>query len=185
MKKFFTLRNILICAGAFLGLLIFVFSFLAAFRLTNGSDWEEYRTFIWGCRTVGFSSGASVTMPAEDALKAVALPLVGAILALVAALGAAFVVLFGDKLLKNEKVSKICLIVCGGLLVLGGVFTFFAQEGLISIVADEMGITAENLKKGWDVAGTKVSCGLPIVSGILGVLGGGAIVVSQFLPEKK
>ena len=185
MKKFFTLRNILVCAGAFLGLLIFIFSFLTAFRLTNGSDWNEYRGIIWGCRTVAFSDGSSVTASGDDALKAVGLPLVGAILALVAALGAAFVVLFGSKVFKNEKVSKIVLIACGGLLVLGGVFAFFTQAGFEKVLADEAGISVENLKKLWDAAGTKVSCGLPIVSGIFAILGGAAIVVSQFLPNKK
>ena len=185
MKKFFTLRNILVCAGAFLGLLIFVFSFLTALRFTNGNDWNEYKGIIWGCRTVAFSNGSSITSSADDALKALGLPLVGAILALVAALGAAVLVLFGDKLFKNEKVSKIALIVCGGLLVLGGVFAFFTQESFIKVAADEAGISVENYKKALEIAGTKISCGLPVVSGILGILGGAAIVVSQFLPNKK
>ena len=185
MKKFFTVRNILISAACFLGLLVFIFSFITAYRSTNGNDWSQINGIIWGARTTVYSDGSSQTVAPEDATKALALPLIGALLAFIGGLCAFLVALFGNKLFKNETVGKVVLFVAGGLMILGGVFTFFTQGAFESYLAKEAGITVEDYKKALELLGSKVSCGLPIVSGILAILGGGAVVVSQFIPEKK
>ena len=185
MKKFLTLRNILICGGAFLAILVFIFSFVAAFRVTSSNGtWSEYQGIVWGARTIKFSDGSSETAAPQDAIGAVVLPLIGAILFILAGLGSIVLVLFGDKFL-SEQVKKIGFIVCGGLLVLGGIFTFFTAEGFIANVAAKAGGTAQQVKDMWAALNAKTSCGLPIVSGILAILGGGAICASQFVPDKQ
>ncbi len=189
MKDKLTLRNILIwCAGLF-GILVFIFSFLAAYRLTQGADWSEARTFIWGARTTVYSDGSSQTVSPENAAKAAPLPIVGAFLVLVGALCAVCMSLFGDKLFKNEKVGKIVLFVAGGFMVLGGVFAFFAQgqfEQLNYVDTSHGAIkSVEEYRKMIADAGFKISCALPVISGILAILGGGAVVASQFIPDKK
>ena len=186
MKKLFTLRNVLILVGVLFALLVFVFSFLAAFRLTaNNGNWSQYQGIIWGARTVKNSDGSSHTYAADDALQALALPLVGAILVLVGGLCALVVVLLGDKLFKDEKVAKIVLLAAAGLLVLGGVFTFLTQGQFEAALAKEAGVEVQDLHDMWDLLNQKPSCGMPIVSGILAVLGGLSIAASQFLPNKK
>ena len=85
----------------------------------------------------------------------------------------------------SEQIKKIGFIVCGGLLVLGGIFTFFTAEGFIANVAAKAGGTAQQVKDMWAALNAKTSCGLPIVSGILAILGGGAICASQFVPDKQ
>lgn len=184
MKKLLTLRNVLILVGVLFGLLVFIFSFLAAFRLTaNDGSWSQYQGIVWGARTVKNSDGSSHTYAADDALKALALPLVGAILALVGALCACVVLFLGDKLFKDEKVAKIVLLAAGGLLVLGGVFAFFTQGQFEAALAKEAGVSVQDLHDLWNTLKQKPSCALPIVSGILAILGGGSIAVSQFLKK--
>ena len=97
--------------------------------------------------------------------------------------------LFGDKLFKNEKIGKIVLFVAGGFMVLGGVFAFFAQgqfEQLNYVDTSHGAIkSVEEYRKMIADAGFKISCALPVISGILAILGGGAVVASQFVPDKK
>ena len=182
MKDKLTLRNVLICCAAFFAVLVFVFSFLTALRVSSGSDWVEYRNIIWGCNGQRNSDGSAEIYAQADRLGAAALPLVGAILTLVGGLAAVVVAL----VVKDEKIRKIVLFVCGGLLVLGGVFCFFGENGFYGAVAAKSNITVEQAKQLVTMNGNfKVSCGLPIVSGILAILGGGAVVASQFVPDKK
>lgn len=188
MKKILTLRNVLILSAVLFGLLVFIFSFVAAFRLTpENGQWSENLGIIWGSRTVKNYDGSSHTVAPEDAYKGLALPIIGAILVFLAAICACLVVFLGDKIsfLKDEKVRKIVLFVCGGLFVLGGIFTFFTQAQLEAQMAKDNGITVNDLHDLWKNLGYKPSCGLPIVSGILAILGGGAIVASQFIADKQ
>ena len=179
MKKF-TLRDILICAGAFLGVLVFIFSIVAELRMvgTGFIGDTSYLNFIWGAtRMRDNANGAVDTIPAEVQLGAMALPLVGAILALVAGLGALVV----NFVVKDAKLRRICMFVCGGLLVLGGVFTFFAETSYLSAAAKRAGITLEQYKQYLQSSHVAIKCGLPIVSGILAVVGGGAVCASEFV----
>ncbi len=179
MKKF-TLRDILICAGAFLGVLVFIFSIVAELRIVGVGMYGDtsYLNFIWGATRVKDNvSGAVDTLPAEMQLGAVALPLIGAILALVAGLGAVVV----NFLVKDEKVRRICMFVCGGLLVLGGVFTFFAETSYLTTAAKKGGMTLDQYKQYLQAHNLAVKCGLPIVSGILAIVGGGAVCASEFV----
>lgn len=183
MKKFLTLRNVLICAGALLAILVFIFSFVAEFRAVSPMGDSSLLDFIWGGTKMRNNATGAIA-DGGDGVGVVVLPMIGAILAILGGLCAVVIALFGDKLFKNEKVAKIVLLVAGGLIVLGGVFTLFAQEGYIGNVAKAEGVTVDQYKAIIESQNITLKCGLPIVSGILGVLGGGAIVASQFVPEK-
>ena len=184
MKGKLTLRNVLICAGAFLAILVFVFSFLTALRSTSSYGDAEALNVIWGSTQVkDLASGKISDLP--EARKALGLPLVGVILVLVGGLCALVMALFGEKLIKDEKVRKIVLLVAAGLVVLGGVFQFFVVSAYISSNAKEAGVTVEEYKKQLEVMGVTLSSAMSIVSGILAILGGGAICASQFVADKK
>ena len=49
MKKFFTLKNILLLGAAVLGLLAFFLSFGASMKVTMDGTRGELRHIIWGC----------------------------------------------------------------------------------------------------------------------------------------
>ena len=185
MKDKLTLRNLLIWVAGLFGILVFVFSFITAYRLSHGSDWTQINGIIWGARTTTMSDGSSHTAAPEDATKALGLPLVGAILVFLGAVCAVVVSLFGEKFLKDEKIRKIVLFVAGGFMVLGGVFTFFTMGAFEELQAKEGNVTVQQYRDALAALGMKASCGLPIVSGILAILGGGAVVASQFVPDKK
>ena len=187
MKDKLTLRNLLICIAFLFGLLVFIFSFITAYRTTHGSDWTQLNGIIWGARTTIASDGSSYTAPAKDATRALALPIVGALLAFIGGLCAFVIALFGGKIFKDEKIRKIILFVAGGFMVLGGIFTFFAQNGYEQYIVDNNPLynTVQQYRDAVTKAGFTISCGLPIVSGILAILGGGAVIGSQFIPDKK
>lgn len=186
MKGKLTLRNILVLVGVLFGLLVFIFSFLAAYRVSAGEKWVEYQSVIWGIGRINYYDGSAKILADADKSQALALPLVGAILALVGALCACVLVFVGDKLFKDEKIRKIVFFVAGGLLILGGIFTLFADGAAKTEFARWNGVdTFDDVISLWKVAllssSVAQSFALPIVSGILGILGGGAIVGSQFL----
>lgn len=183
MKGKLTLRNVLICAGAFLAVLVFVFSFLTALRSTSSYGDMEALNVIWGAtKAKDIASGKISDLP--EAQKALGLPLVGAILVLVGGLCALVMALFGEKLIKDEKVRKIVVLVAAGLVVLGGVFQFFVVSAYISAQAKANGVTVEQYKKLLEDGGVTLSSTMSIVSGILAVLGGGAICASEFVKSK-
>lgn len=192
MKEKFTLRNALICCAALLAILVFVFSFLASYRVAAGTNYIEYKGIIWGSSLNIREDGTRTAM--NPAVGALALPLIGAILTLVGGLCACCLAFFGEKVIKDEKVRKIILFVAAGLMILGGVFSFIyeapfkdalgAQWKAIYGVGDFSYVEAA-----WKVALSSstytTSCALPIISGILAIVGGGAIVCSQFVADKK
>ena len=186
MKKVLTLRNILILGAAFLAILVFVFSFLASLRVTNGSDWYEFKGIIWGVSRVNYSDGSAQILAKDDRMGASVLALIGAILVLLGGLCACVLAFFGDKFL-SEQVKKFAILGCAFLLVLGGVFTFFAEGGFYQAYANKIGggATADDVKKMLTFGGSTVSCALPIISGILAILAGGAAAASQFVPDKQ
>ena len=180
MKNLLSARGILIAVGTLLGILVFVFSFLVSVKSVTAAigatSTHIDNGVIWGCRswkdikTIPGIGTSEVSGVYNDDAKhgALLLPLIGAILALVGGLGAYLVLL----LVKDAKLSRICLIVCGALLVIGGVFYFFTVNAYYSEAAKRLKTTVEDLKKAADAFGTKVSSPLATVGGILGILGG-------------
>ena len=184
MKKFLTVKNILVCAGVLFGLLVFIFSFLAAFRVQAGTNWVEYKGIIWGSAKAVDNQGNTANF--DPKVGALALPLIGAILALVAGLCACVFGFFGEKLVKDAKVRKIIMLVCGGLLVLGGIFSFIYLDAFKAALVKQAGVNNFSyIELEWKAAvgatSYTTSCALPIISGILAILGGGAVCASEFV----
>ncbi len=191
MKKLFTLRNVLILAGALLAILVFVFSFLAVCKTEGDLLGTHYVSrvynIIWGANKSKTVAGNNTEIRKfDEAYPAAGLPLVGAILVLVGGLCALVVVLLGDKLFKNEKVAKIVLLAAGGLMLVGGVFHFFINSAFADVMVKQANSEHFTKQDALDMLkDEKASYGLVIVSGILAVLGGLSIAASQFLPNKK
>ena len=191
MKEKLTLRNILICAGAFLGLLVFCLSFADTFKSNIDAAQATFHNVVWGCKKVTADVGGKMKeADLYDAFGiknagALALPLVGLILVLLSAIGAVVVALF----VKNEKIAKIALLVCAGLILVGGVFQFFAGAFFPGRVADKMikegVITASERKFVLEGFKNRHVGAAVIITGILGILGGALVAVSQFIPDKK
>ena len=176
------IKSLLVVVAAFFGLLVFVFSFLAAFRVSAGTNWIEYRGFIWGAKTIADEAGNSKAI----SVGAVALPLIGAILALVGGLCALVVSLSGKKLVKDNEVRKIVVFVAAGLMVLGGVFCFIYKGGLENALVKYYDVSdfksVELIWKADLLSSTYItSCALPTISGILAILGGCSACASEFV----
>ena len=191
MKEKLTLRNILICAGAFLGLLAFCLSFADTFKSNIEAAQATFYNVVWGCKKVtAIVGGITKEATMYDAFGiqnagALALPLIGLILVLLSAIGAVVVALF----VKNEKIAKIALLVCAGLILVGGVFQFFTVALFPGQVADKMikeGIIPAS-QRAEVIKGFKNEHGgaAIVITGILGILGGALVAVSQFIPNKK
>ena len=191
MKEKLTLRNILVCAGAFLGLLVFCLSFADTLKSNIDTAQATFYNVVWGCKKVtAIVGGVTKEGTTYDAfgienVGALALPLVGLILVLLSAIGAVVVALF----VKNEKIAKIALLVCAGLILVGGVLQFFAGAFFPGQVADKMikadVIPASERKNVIEGFKNKQTGAAVIITGILGVLGGALVAVSLFVPDKK
>ena len=180
MKKFFTLKNILLCVAALFAVLAFVFSFLVNLKLTGDSTSVTFHGIIWGCnKAVETIGSVSHTDTYDPAMHAAALPLVGAILVLVGGLAAC---LFGF-VLKGKKWAKYAVIGSACLMVLGGVFFFFTYPAFCQSYAEFVGgdTTAADIKDLWKDSNPNVA--LAVVAGILSILGGLSACGSQLLKK--
>ena len=187
MKEKLTLRNLVICIAAFIALLAFCLSFAVKAHITvEGADYRLY-TAVWHVeKVVGFENGHSETMILpKEYTSLFALPLVGFILALVAGVGAVVISL----LVKNEKLSKILVLVCAVLMVVGGVFMFFVGETGIRTFTIANGGTLTDVTEMKEVikqlGGKYYTGALGIILAILTLLAGAAMGAFQFLPDKK
>ena len=123
MKKFLTLKNILICAGALLLLVAFFLSFGAKATIIDGGHKMSYNNIIWGCKTFT-TDGNQTTIKyilGADKLKVMTLQLIGLILMLLGAIGAAVVAL-----LVKKPFAKWIVVGLAAIALAGAVFQFFA-----------------------------------------------------------
>ena len=191
MKEKLTLRNVIVWGAAFLGLLFFFLSFAAKAQLygEDGGDKIAYifRNAIWSCNFLeAHLNGGYMVGNAIDG-KPFVLPIIGIVLLLLAVLAAVAISFF----VKDNKLSKILLIACGGLAIVGGVFIFFVGESalrsFVYLMEGEDGLAhieeyrAELLKGGWHMGPRFLST----LIGIVAILAGGAFIAAPFLPEKK
>ena len=184
MKKFLTLRNVIICSAALIGLIVFFLSFAVKAQASGVQGGHQmllvFDNSIWGAKEIhAYQDGQVVTSFAGKGGIA-ALPLIGFILLLVGVLGGALVAF-----LVNKPYAKWIILGCGALAVLGGVFQFFGGEACYSAYAAYDNITIEESKTWFQSFDAKVGPGaLGIVLAILSILVGGGFVASQFVPEK-
>ena len=189
MKEKLTLRNIIVWSAAFLAVLFFCLSFAATshFIVPDSSGEVKYvfLNSVWKADTFkGYVDGKyEIEMSVTG--SPYALPIVGLILVLVAAIGAVLT----SFLFKEKKIRIIASIACAVLAIVGGVFTFFVGETAIRtfcVMALGSLDKLDLLKQAYSEAGATWGSGvLPIIMGVVFILSGCAYAVSAFLPEKK
>ena len=191
MKKFLTLKNILVCCGALFGVLLFAVSFADALKANIDGVEATVPNIVWGATKIkGVFHGKEEILPFYDGFGLASsgvlpLPFIGVLLALLSAIGAVVVLFF----VKDAKVQKIALLVCGGLLLVGGIFQFFAGSMFPGHVADKM-IAAGVISEGerplvFRMFADAHANAAVYLTGVFGILGGLSIAASQFVPEKK
>ena len=193
MKKFLTLKNIILCSGVLLLLVAFFLSFAAGLKLNEAGGEATFKNIIWGCKKVVSSDGEEVSIAVifgEQKVGPAVLPFVGVLLMVLSAVGAVLVAL-----LVNKPWAKWVVIGCAAFAVAGAVFQFFAYPQFlragINAMAKHAGITDKDeinhaydmYKSHWDKMNPRTV--VSIVMGALGIAGGLAVGASQFLPEKK
>ena len=193
MKKFLTLKNIVLCCGALFLLVAFFMSFAAKLTSYQSGFTQSYNNIIWGSNSITLNgekhSFVELSIGIDKADPA-ALPLVGLILMLLAAIGAILVAL-----LVKKPWAKWVVVGLAVLAITGAVFQFFAMSGFLRGMVNAMARAAhvtnqqaieeeyqhalESMKE--QGARTTVST----LMGVFGIVGGLAVGASQFLPEKK
>ena len=189
MKEKLTLRNFIIWGAAFLGLLFFFLTFAATARMsfTEGGHTVVYKFShaIWSCNHADVYDNGAFAASGYIHGKPFILPILGAILILLAALGTVAISFF----IKDEKLRKILLIVAGSLSILGGVFVFFVGESAIRSFVNEVQGNLDHLeeiKQEFKNSGGKIGPGgFSVIIGIVAILVGGSFAAAPFLPEKK
>ena len=192
MKKLFTLRNIVLFAGALVLLVVFCLSFAATIKVSDSGHVGVLKNIIWGCSK--FVVDGEVTTPklivGVDKVGPATLPFVGMLLILVALLGAVVVAL-----LVKKPWAKWVVVGLAVLAITGAVFQFFAIDQFIRVavnaLAKQYGITDKNeiakaiaeYKHIFAIMNAKAV--MSTLLGVFGIVGGLAVGASQFLPEKK
>lgn len=183
MKKFLTLKNILICCGLVFALVAFFLSFAASFTVTVDHVRGQLLHIVWGCDMAIYEGHAQST-PYEVG-PAVAL-LLGAIFMLVGALGAAVV-----GLLVKKPWAKWVVVVLALLVLAGAVMQFFFIRSFANAFGKAMAkaehmdpkTISDQLFK--EFKSGNPSAPIPVVQGILGILAGLGLGAAVLLPEKK
>lgn len=185
MKKFLTLKNIILFGAAFVALLAFFLSFAVQARVTGTEHGHtmliKFVNSVWGSTEGRTYADGEFVMAMALKGGVYALVLVGFILVLVGAIGAVLVAL-----LVKKPFAKWIILCCGVLVLLGGVFQFFGGNAAYSAYAKYAGCSFDEAKAYFESQNAKCNPGpLGIILGILSILAGGAFGVAALLPEKK
>ena len=199
MKKFVTLRNVIMGAAAFVALLFFFLSFAVNASgiadLGEGNMRITFKGVIWGSHTMvgtNLATGASNAVSIKEMLgvssTGLNLPVFfGILLPLLAAI-AVGVCLF---VVKNKKVFTYVVLGAALLFVAGGILQFFSVSGLRGAIADRLvaelnyprGIAINTAELFTSAYNLKVSA-LSVISGVFTILAGCGLVVSQVVEDK-
>ena len=193
MKKVLTLKNIVLFAGALFLLVAFFISFAAKLTAYQGGFTQSYNNIIWGCNSLtldGVKHPLAELGMGIDKADPAALPLVGVILMILAAIGAILVAL-----LVKKPWAKWVVVGLAVLAITGAIFQFFAMQGflrgMVNAMARALGVTDkeaieqeyQSALEGMKELGAKTT--VSTLMGVFGIVGGLAVGASQFLPEKK
>ena len=186
MKEKLTLRNVILWSIALFVLLLFFFTFGVGAKLVGPVDSSMYidmriRGAIWGCWSMtgtvnGHYAGSVNSKPVVSVAA-----LIGAILLLLSSGGLVAV----SFLIKDEKLKKILIFVCAGVVFVGSILLFFASGAVWRFLVQNMheeGMTEATiaLVKQYYAGCRAYSVG-GILLGILGILSAAGIVVSQLV----
>ena len=177
MKEKLTLRNVAIWFAALLALVVFIVSFTVKFWYGTKADGIMFNNFIWGSKSGAEWSGGHMYGGSFPGVGPAVLPMIGVILVLLAAIGAVVV----SFVIKDEKLRKIIILVCAGLMLLGGVFIFITRPTGAKLLW-----AAVHFKEEDAIAmGYNPRCPGGVVCGILAIIGAASIAVPQFLKDIK
>ena len=188
MKKFLTLRNIVLCGAVLFALVAFFVSFGANLTVTMDGGRGKLLNIVWGCKVAVFN-GEREVLPYD--IGPSVLPLVGLILVLVGGLGAAVVGLFIQK-----PWARFVVVGCAVIVLTGAIFQFFFVSAFARAFVDALVKTSgvnpspEEYNEILNVYKTQFQNGNPscpgaVLSAIFGIVAAGAAGASQFLPEKQ
>lgn len=195
MKKFLTLRNIVLCSGALFLLVAFFISFAAKLSLTLEGEQGSFNGIVWGCKT--FTIGGE-TMPISKAdlqingsIVPSGLLLAGAILMFVGAAGAVVVAL-----LLKKPWAKWVVLGCAAVALTGAIFQFFALDSFVRALVDTLvkestePVSKEQYEQALVIykqmiGGFAPKATVNVLMGVFGIVGSLAIGASRFIPEKE
>lgn len=199
MKKYLTLRNVIMASAVFVVLLFFFLSFAINVNGTFYDGAHRYKVFIkgvvWGATEfggvnldTGENMSSSVYLAFGIATTGLNLPVFfGLLLPLLGAI--ALVICFF--VIKNKKVFSYVALGIALVFVVGGILQFLVMPGLKSSMLREYLKTGFNeveaksfLNLALSTYGFKIGA-LSIISGIFTILSGGALAVSQLIKDKE
>ena len=189
MKEKLTLKNIILLAAAGVAFIVFCLSFAIPLRFT-AEESGRAPFIIWGCSKLVADGGKEMAwydIIGIEKLDPNFFGLFGVLLALLAAAALVLAVF----VIKNEKVAKIIVLVCAGVLLLSGIFQFLLVSGfkasLVNPIIRKFGeaIRADAEKEvAYMQSYFRLSAG-SVICGVVTILAAVAAGVSPFLPVKK
>ena len=177
MKEKLTLRNVAVWFATLLALVVFIVSFTAKFWYGTKAGGIMFNNIVWGSKYGAEWSGGHEYGASIPGVGPAVLPMIGIILVLLSAIGAVVV----SFVVKDEKLRKIIILVCAGLMLLGGVFAFITRPTGAKLLWDTVHFKEEDAIK----LGYNPRCPGGTACGILAIVGGVAIAVPQFLKDIK
>ena len=192
MKKFLTLKNIVVVSGFALALAVFVMSFFARFTLDLDGTRASFIHIVWGSDYLVAPGYDPIPIKAEigaDRCQPSVLLLVGNLLVIVGALAAALVTLF-----VNKPWAKWVVVGSAALVLAGAVMQFFAipsfMRAMTETVGKVEGLSREQINQRYNEIMSEMSkynpaIGVSVAAGVVGVVAALGLGASQFLPEKK
>lgn len=191
MKKFLTLRNVLLFGGALLAIIAFFVAFAAGLNGTlQGIGAIKTSGLIIGTRKAIFDgetySGREVEMLFGKYRPG--LSLAGIIIMLVSGLAAVVVALFVKK-----PWTKWVLVGLAGLMLMSAIFVFCLKNSEVAAMVDyvldqgdgDRSQRQQYINEYYEIFKDMHLNAGSWFTGIFGVLGTGAIAASQFVPEKQ
>ena len=158
---------------------------LASFKGSMGGLNATVKGITFGANKAITTYGGMTHEQTYNGYPPAVLPLVGFILIAVGVIAGGAVAFFADKI----NAAKIVLIAAAILVVVGGIFQFFAGAMFPGHVANKMianGVIPESNRELVHRMFANMHANAAVyLTGVFGILGGAAIAVSQFLPEKK
>ena len=189
MKKFFSLRNIILLSGALLVLVAFFLSFAASFKFISTSGWyQKAFHIIWGCDKIDMN-GSIQYADAENKIGVAVIPFIGIWLMLVGALGVVIVAL------AVKKPWAKWVVICFAVLILAGaIMQFFIFDAFCRAYVHKAA-EMNHWTKQEEIAEYKHfkeqygyfdhRAPVSAIMGAFGITGALAAVASRFIPEKK
>ena len=185
MKEKLTLRNVILWTAALALIVTFYFSFGATVKLTGhpGGTYVQYvfTNALWKTKTAIVTGEEPITIPEGYRLSS-GLGIAAVLMLLFASIGLVLI----SFLVKDEKVKKVLIFVCAGLILAGGVMLFFLAQKGWKEVANMTGEPLEEVKEMLKMYGFKASSPYGTGAGIVSILFSVAIIGTQtFIPEVK